>query len=323
MTTEMATREILSMEKIQSYLDAMNLATNLTKAESKQFIEIAMAYGLNPFKREIYATKYGTNFSIIVGFETYLKRAERSGLLSGWKVETDGTINKQNVADSDITATITIHRKDWNEPFIHTVYFSEYVQRRGDGQPNKFWKEKPITMIKKVAMAQGFRLCFSDENGGLPYTSEEIGTDQMMEAQIIQSNIREVPAEPKRIAAEPAKVETAIIAENKPGRGRPRKVVAEVSDEIKAKVMVCINLDDLKSVWLAHPELHNSSEFKIIVNDRKKILENMELVDKIRLSEDVDYIMSIVENSMDETVLKLAHEKINSLTTKTEADELF
>jgi predicted house-cleaning NTP pyrophosphatase (Maf/HAM1 superfamily) len=59
------------------------------------------------------------------------------------------------------------------------------------------------------------------------------------------------------------------------------------------------------------------------VNDRKKILENMELVDKIRLSEDVDYIMSIVENSMDETVLKLAHEKINSLTTKTEADELF
>jgi hypothetical protein len=29
-------------------------------------------------------------------------------------------------------------------------------------------------MIKKVAMAQGFRLCFNDELGGMPYTKEEI-----------------------------------------------------------------------------------------------------------------------------------------------------
>lgn len=29
-------------------------------------------------------------------------------------------------------------------------------------------------MIKKVAMAQGFRLCFSDELGGIPYTKEEM-----------------------------------------------------------------------------------------------------------------------------------------------------
>lgn len=310
------------MEKIQSYLDAMNLATNLTKAESKQFIEIALAYGLNPFKREIYATKYGTNFSIIVGFETYLKRAERSGLLSGWKVETEGTINKQNVADSDITATITIHRKDWNEPFIHTVYFAEYVQRRGDGQPNKFWKEKPITMIKKVAMAQGFRLCFSDENGGLPYTSEEIGTDQMMEAQIISSQIKEAPVKIAKIEAAPV-AEKELPAENKPGRGRPKKVVPAISDEVKAKVTTAMDLDMLKMVWMNNPDLHTNTEFKTMVNGRKKQLEDGDLAKKIEGTSDVDEIMAIVENSMDEAILKMAHDKINILTQKQEANELF
>ena len=33
-------------------------------------------------------------------------------------------------------------------------------------------------MIKKVAMAQAFRLCFPDELGGMPYTSDEM-TEEM------------------------------------------------------------------------------------------------------------------------------------------------
>lgn len=314
MTTEVTHRESLPMEKIQSYLDAMNLTSNLTKAEAKQFIEISMAYGLNPFKREIYATKYGNNFSIIVGFETYLKRAERSGLLSGWKVETTGEINRQNVADSNLTATITIHRKDWNEPFIHSVYFGEYVQRRADGQPNKFWKEKPITMIKKVAMAQGFRLCFSDENGGLPYTSEEIGADQMMDVQVVYDNDAVV------VEKEPVKIE------QKAGRGRPKKIepnpVTDLS-EVKAKVNTSMDLDTLKKVWTDNPALHGSAEFKQMVNERKYQIEVSASLTKIEQMDNVDDIMAFTENIKDEVILNAASKRITSLTEKTEANELF
>jgi recombinational DNA repair protein RecT len=71
------------IERVKNYLRSMNLAQNLTQAEVTQFIEIAQGFGLNPFKREIYASKYGNNFSVIVGYETYIKRAERSGRLSG------------------------------------------------------------------------------------------------------------------------------------------------------------------------------------------------------------------------------------------------
>ena len=47
------------------------------------------------------------------------------------------------------------------------------------------WKEKPVTMIKKVAIVQGFRMAFPDEFGGMPYTAEEL-PDEMTK-----------PAEPK------------------------------------------------------------------------------------------------------------------------------
>ena len=165
------------LEKIGTYLETMNLTGKLTKSEVQQFVEISQAFGLNPFKREIYASKFGDKFSIIVGFETYIKRAERTGKLSGWSVTTFGDVDKTNVADSKIKAVITINRKDWEHPFIHEVWFEEYAQKTNAGTLNRFWKEKPITMIKKVAMSQGFRLCFSDELGGMPYTAEEIGNE--------------------------------------------------------------------------------------------------------------------------------------------------
>jgi phage recombination protein Bet len=164
---KLTTVQQISTKQLTGYLDIMGLATQLTDKEKNQFLEISQAFGLNPFKREIYCSKYGTQMSIIVGYETYIKRAERSGMLDGWGVVTEGKVD-----DKSLKAIITIYRKDRKMPFVHEVYYSEYVQLK-DGNPNKFW-QKAHTMIKKVAMAQGFRLCFNDELGGMPYTKEEI-----------------------------------------------------------------------------------------------------------------------------------------------------
>lgn len=162
--------EVVSEKKLTEYLNLFG-AKDLTDKEKMQFLEIAKAYNLNPFKREIYMTAYGEGqyrqCSIITGYEVYIKRAEKSDKLDGYSVITEGNI-------PDMTATITIYRKDWSRPFIHTVEYSEYVQKKKDGSINKFWAEKPKTMLKKVATAQGFRLCFSNEFGGMPYTSEEM-----------------------------------------------------------------------------------------------------------------------------------------------------
>lgn len=253
----------IDVEKLKTYLNAMGMANNLSNGEFQQFVEIAQGFGLNPFKREIYANKYGNNFSVIVGFETYIKRAERTGKLSGWHVTTEGQVDKSQPINSTLRAQITIHRRDFEHPFTHEVWFSEYFGTTKDGGLNKFWREKPITMIKKVAMAQGFRLCFSDELGGMPYTAEELSTmEQPAPAQVI------VEAEPKKRASKP-KVETIIDV-----KAEPTTLKEEITNVIEAldEVKNVQTIDELKAVWTKFEYLHGNPDFKKLVNKRKKEL---------------------------------------------------
>lgn len=150
----------ISKQLVIDYLEAFGLSSKLTGREKHRFLGICQAFGLNPFKREIYCTKYGNDMSIITGYEVYLKRAENTGLLEWWKVKTEGD-----------EATVTIKRKDWTEPFEWTVDREEYDLRRA------LWKTKPKFMLKKVAIATGFRLLFPEDLGGMPYTSDEIAAD--------------------------------------------------------------------------------------------------------------------------------------------------
>lgn len=184
------TAETIDGKKIQEYLDAFGYANDLSQNEVKQFTEIAQAFQLNPFKREIYCIPYGEGekrrLSIITGYEVYLKRAERVGKLSGWKAWTEGDVKftektkdiktkaggiwhkPYKAAEGNLRALVEIHRVDWNTPFVHEVYLDEYYQ------DNEMWGSKPRTMLKKVAIAQAFRLAFPDEMGGMPYTRDEL-----------------------------------------------------------------------------------------------------------------------------------------------------
>jgi phage recombination protein Bet len=166
MSTEIAT--IVTDNQLINYLDNLGLTSKLTKEEKNTYLQIAKAFGLNPFKREIYVSKYGDNLSIITGYEVYIKRAERSGQLDGWSATTTGS-----VAENNLKATVTIHRKDRKHPFVWEALYSECVQKTRDGKVTKFW-EKAEFMTKKVAISQAFRLCFSDELGGMPYTADEM-----------------------------------------------------------------------------------------------------------------------------------------------------
>jgi len=159
------------------YLDVMGLSPKLEEKEKIQFLNIAKTFGLNPFKREIFCTVYGSGeykqLSIITGYEVYIKRAERSGQLDGWHATTTGS-----VATNDLKATVTIYRKDRQHPFVWEVFYDECVQKTKAGAVTKFW-EKANFMTKKVCISQAFRLCFSDELGGMPYTSDEMPNEEV------------------------------------------------------------------------------------------------------------------------------------------------
>lgn len=186
----------LSREKLLEFLKIAGIAQKLTEQERLQFVEIAQAYQLNPFKREIYCNTYGQGqyrtTSIITGYEVYIKRAERTGKLNGWKVDIEGSVK-----DNSLKAIITIYRKDWEQPFTHEVYFEEVCQKTKDGRLNSIWGKMPRFMTKKVAIAQGFRLCFSDELGGMPYTSDELPQEEKQPVQAVSTDTKKLSDEEK------------------------------------------------------------------------------------------------------------------------------
>jgi len=172
MKNEITTIENVNDKVLIEYLDVMGISPKLEEKEKIQFLNIAKTFGLNPFKREIFCTVYGEGqykqLSIITGYEVYIKRAERSGQLDGWNATTSGS-----VATNDLKATVTVYRKDRQHPFVWEVFYDECVQKTKTGVVTKFW-EKANFMTKKVCISQAFRLCFSDELGGMPYTSDEM-----------------------------------------------------------------------------------------------------------------------------------------------------
>lgn len=185
---EIISKQIVDDEVLQAFLKT--LPNQLTEGEKIQFLQVAQGLQLNPFKREIHCIAFGTGqyrqFSLITGYEVYLKRASRIGRNKGWKAWTDGELERTNFKikrkQSDgtwkefevpgwkgsLVAKVEILIDGWAHPFEWEVEFDEYNQK------NSMWNDKPKTMIKKVAIGQAFRMAFPDEMGSLPYMAEEV-----------------------------------------------------------------------------------------------------------------------------------------------------
>ena len=163
------------------------LTDKLTDVQRNQFAAVAQAFGLNPFKREIYATTYknkdgGTVMSIVTGYEVYLKRAEMNPNYNGFETAF-GTAN------GDMSCTCKVYRKDRTMPVTSTVWMKEYNTNRS------LWASKPRMMLEKVAIATAFRRAFPMDFGGMPYTNDELPEHMTGADKLQQQGYQEVPAE--------------------------------------------------------------------------------------------------------------------------------
>lgn len=238
--SELKKVEELTEKEIHEFLQ-LQTNTSLTANETKNFLKLCILHQLNPFKREIYITKYGNQqATIITGYEVYIKRAELSGRLNGYKttvepcmsfsVDKKGNLRKKE----DLKATVIIYRKDFDHPFEHSVKLSEYIGRKRDGEVTKFWLKMPETMLKKVAISQGFRLCFNEVLGGMPYTKEEMNTDVN----------NTVYAKAEIIEAEEVEVEEV-------------KTTDQDLASLKNDLLDCKSRKDVNDVFTSYPHLMN------------------------------------------------------------------
>ena len=232
MANENAVTTVTEQSQITSKLLSDYFATltdKLTDVQRNQFAAVAQAFGLNPFKREIYATTYRnkdgqTVMSIVTGYEVYLKRAEINPNYNGFET------NFQ-VVNGEMGCTCKVYRKDRTMPVTSTVWMSEYSTGRS------LWASKPRMMLEKVAIATAFRRAFPCDFGGMPYTTDELPEHMTGADKLEQQGFTEVPQDVARPQA-PAK---------------PKAAKKEIDEETKQF------MDGMKGLWTQAPEIYQST----------------------------------------------------------------
>lgn len=214
----------VTQDLLLDYLKTMNKGLN--EQQTKQFLAVAGTFGLNPWKREVYAVTYknkdgSTDMSIVTGYETYIKRAELNPNYDGFEIEFKGGFKRGKVTksgkngswqvdalvpDGDVSCICTVYRKDRAHPTREEVFFDEY------DQGNSMWQSKPRTMLKKVAIVSAFRKAFPFDFGGMPYTNDELPDHMTGADKLEQQGYTEVPQDAPQQTQAPAKPK----AEKKP-----------------------------------------------------------------------------------------------------------
>ena len=197
----------LTPQIVRNYLVSGNKEA-VTMQELAMFINLCKFSKLNPWAKEAYCIKYGSEpATMVVGKEAFQKRAEANPAFDGSEAgiivmneETREIIYRIGTVklpgETIIGGYAEVWRKDRSHSTRIEVSFDEYAGRKKDGSLNGQWSKKPATMIRKVALVQALRETFPSAFGGM-YTADAHGD--------IEPAYTTVPEAPHEIIEEPKK----------------------------------------------------------------------------------------------------------------------
>jgi phage recombination protein Bet len=181
----MENKELTKMPELSIDIIKKYICKEASDQEAYFFLQLCRAQNLNPFLREAYLIKYGSEpATMVTGKETFTKRADRLPQYNGFKA---GIILNSNqkieyregsfIQKGEVLlgGWSEVFRKDKDYSYRIEVTLSEYEGKKKDGTITKQWRERPATMIRKVALVQSLREAFPDEFGGM-YAEEEAVT---------------------------------------------------------------------------------------------------------------------------------------------------
>ena len=243
----------LLIKDLDSFLFGHNLTEKLNEQQLKMCKATALTWGLNPLKREIHfipyeviESKYNSQLkklektktgkydvNIVIGYESYIKRAEDSGLLKGWKLQLikEGQITRKipkkggttwDKKNGEYKAVQTIYRSDWDIPFEYEDWLSECMET------GPIWQNKPKFMFRKTVISKGFRLCFTRELGGMPYTAEELGSGSIDGGVLTEEVPAHIPATEQQLT----ELEELYMKKDKNPKGALIKYKASKLEEL-------------------------------------------------------------------------------------------
>ena len=185
-TRALARPEDLEWSREQIELIKRTVAKDATDQELKLFLYTAKHAGLDPLLGQVHFIKRRSKNKsgqweevgqTLFGRDAYRIVAHRSGAFDGCEVEP--VFDDKGALRA---ARATVYRKDMARPFRVEVYLAEY----SDPERSFLWRNKPITMLCKVAEAHALRMAFPDLLVG-SYMPEELGYDEdsVVEGQVV------------------------------------------------------------------------------------------------------------------------------------------
>jgi phage recombination protein Bet len=163
------------------------LCPQASRGEIFMFLQLCQAQNLNPFIGEAYLIKYGSDVQMVVGKETFMKRAENNtafqgfeaGIIVGKVSDKEFSVEHREGAfyipshEKLLGGWAEVKRKDREKPIKIEIPLQEYQKRNKEGRVIKQWAVMPATMIRKVALVQALREAFPNSLGGC-YIAEEV-----------------------------------------------------------------------------------------------------------------------------------------------------
>lgn len=252
----------LSPGIVRNYLVSGN-PDAVSDQEVTMFLQLCRYQHLNPFLREAYLIKYGSEpATIVTGRDVFTKRAAKNdqfdGMESGlYVVDENGAVQSRSgsfklPSETIVGAWAKVHRKDWSIPVEVSVSLEEYQGKKKDGTVTKQWATKPGTMLTKVAETQALRKAFPDDFGGL-YDAAEVHQGEQ--------DLPTEPVEPRDVSPEQD--------EPSPFEKRRSEIVGEINQwEREGKI-------DLEQMKAAVEYVHGAKNSKQLEKAYEKLQERI------------------------------------------------
>lgn len=183
-TTRSGDKLFLDKPTVQKYLTNN---VEITDSEFNNFFQLCKANKVNPFLKEAYIVKYGSDpATIVIDYKVLQMSAELNPAFVGMKtgvivMDKDGNAKEREGGfvlpnETLVAGWCEVSRNDRQTPTKCYAMLSEFRQVKKDGTPNKNWVGKPTFMIIKVAKAQALREAFPNMFGTNLYTEDEVAT---------------------------------------------------------------------------------------------------------------------------------------------------
>lgn len=246
--------------------DVRNLiCQNADQKEVSLFLQLCKSQRLNPFVKDAYLVKYGSNpAQMITNYQVFNRRACRNEnyagiengvvvLRNGEIVHKDGSAVYKAAGETLLGGWAKVYFKDNRKPAYAEVALDDY----STGKSN--WSKMPGVMIEKCAKAAAWRLAFPDDFQGM-YVSEEM---QQAQPQQVESY-----TEPVKAFADPAPIKQLM----------PMYVIAEygeIEDSAKRKEAFKDATSNLVALTNAQ-DMHHLSEkdVRVIVSHMEECIAN-------------------------------------------------